>query len=271
MAAVAVGALLGLVIGATMHPLLVIVSVGTAFATGVAPADVLEVLLDGFSGTLGEVALLIGFGAMLARLVETSGAAEALAEGLVERLGEEARAARARHRVAHLRLPDLLRRRLHGDAPDHLHRGAPRRRRRAALRAAGRCRAHHHARAAAAPPGCCGGDDPARRGRRPRDPRGSRRRHPDVVGATVAITTAAGLLSSSVVAADLNPVQAAAMVIVLAGAIEAHEPRVLVVGSRQRMPLGKMLMGRTLQRLLLEVSVPVLVVKADRPLGDAPV
>lgn len=35
--------------------------------------------------------------------------------------------------------------------------------------------------------------------------------------ATVAITTAAGLLSSSVVAADLNPVQAAAMVIVLAG------------------------------------------------------
>lgn len=90
-AAVAVGALLALIIGAKMHPLLalVIVSIGTAFATGVEAADVLDVLLDGFSGTLGEVALLIGFGAMLARLVETSGAAEALSEGLVQRLGEK--------------------------------------------------------------------------------------------------------------------------------------------------------------------------------------
>lgn len=90
-AAVAVGALLALIIGAKLHPLLalVIVSIGTAFATGVEAADVLDVLLDGFSGTLGEVALLIGFGAMLARLVETSGAAEALSEGLVERLGEK--------------------------------------------------------------------------------------------------------------------------------------------------------------------------------------
>lgn len=90
-AALAVGALLALIIGVKMHPLLalVIVSIGTAFATGVEAADVLDVLLDGFSSTLGEVALLIGFGAMLARLVETSGAAEALSEGLVQRLGEK--------------------------------------------------------------------------------------------------------------------------------------------------------------------------------------
>jgi nucleotide-binding universal stress UspA family protein len=54
----------------------------------------------------------------------------------------------------------------------------------------------------------------------------------------------------------------------LVGAVEAHEPRLLVIGSRQRSPLGKMLLGRTLQRLLLEVSVPVLVVKAGRPLDD---
>lgn len=57
----------------------------------------------------------------------------------------------------------------------------------------------------------------------------------------------------------------------LVGAVEAHEPRLLVIGSRQRSPLGKMLLGRTLQRLLLEVSVPVLVVKAGRPLdGGTP-
>ena len=54
----------------------------------------------------------------------------------------------------------------------------------------------------------------------------------------------------------------------LVGAVEAHGPRLLVIGSRQRSPLGKMLLGRTLQRLLLEVSVPVLVVKAGRPLDD---
>jgi len=54
----------------------------------------------------------------------------------------------------------------------------------------------------------------------------------------------------------------------LVGAVEAREPRLLVIGSRQRSPLGKMLLGRTLQRLLLEVSVPVLVVKAGRPLDD---
>lgn len=90
-AALAVGALLALIIGARLHPLLalVVVSIGTAFATGVPAGDVLDVLLDGFSSTLGEVALLIGFGAMLARLVETSGAATALSEGLVSRLGEK--------------------------------------------------------------------------------------------------------------------------------------------------------------------------------------
>lgn len=90
-AAAAVAALLVLIIGAKMHPLLalVIVSIATAFATGVEAADVLDVLLDGFSSTLGEVALLIGFGAMLARLVETSGAATALSESLVTRLGEK--------------------------------------------------------------------------------------------------------------------------------------------------------------------------------------
>lgn len=90
-AATAVAALLVLIISVKLHPLLalVIVSIGTAFATGVAAEDVLDVLVDGFSSTLGEVALLIGFGSMLARLVETSGAAEALSESLVDKLGEK--------------------------------------------------------------------------------------------------------------------------------------------------------------------------------------
>ncbi|MEO9324816.1 gluconate:H+ symporter [Nocardioides sp. C4-1] len=89
-AAGAIAALLVLIISVKLHPLiaLVIVSIATAFATGIAADEVLDVLVDGFSSTLGEVALLIGFGAMLARLVETSGAAEALSDALIDRLGE---------------------------------------------------------------------------------------------------------------------------------------------------------------------------------------
>ncbi len=40
----------------------------------------------------------------------------------------------------------------------------------------------------------------------------------------------------------------------------------LVVGSRRRSPIGKFLLGSTLQRLVLDAPVPVLVVKA--PLAD---
>lgn len=90
-AAAAIAALLVLIISVKLHPLiaLVLVSIGTAFATGIATDEVLDVLVDGFSSTLGEVALLIGFGAMLARLVETSGAAEALSDALIDKLGEK--------------------------------------------------------------------------------------------------------------------------------------------------------------------------------------
>lgn len=56
----------------------------------------------------------------------------------------------------------------------------------------------------------------------------------------------------------------------LVAAVERIDPRVLVVGSRARSTIGKMLLGRTLQRLLLEVTVPVLVVKAGRARTDVP-
>lgn len=38
----------------------------------------------------------------------------------------------------------------------------------------------------------------------------------------------------------------------------------LVIGSRRRSPVGKMLMGSTVQRVVLDSPVPVLVVKAPR-------
>ncbi|ALE74655.1 permease [Pseudonocardia sp. EC080625-04] len=95
------GPLLGIALGAIVvllvaiirfkiHPLLAltVVSALTAFAARI-PADaVLDVLVDGFGETLGEVALLVGLGAMFGRLAEVSGAAGALSDALVSRFGD---------------------------------------------------------------------------------------------------------------------------------------------------------------------------------------
>ncbi|XBH22232.1 universal stress protein [Jonesiaceae bacterium BS-20] len=53
----------------------------------------------------------------------------------------------------------------------------------------------------------------------------------------------------------------------VADAILDHSDRVqaelIVLGSRKRTPVGKFLMGSTTQRVLLDSSAPVLVVKSD--------
>ena len=90
-AAGAVVLILVLVIAFRLHAflVLVLVSLVTAFATGIPPGQIVGVLTDGFGSTLASVALLIGLGAMLGKLVEHSGGARALAERLVERFGED--------------------------------------------------------------------------------------------------------------------------------------------------------------------------------------
>ena len=90
-AAGAVGLLLTLIIGFRLHAFvaLVLVSLLTAFATGLPTGEIVKVLTEGFGTTLGSVALLVGLGAMLGRLVETSGGAKALADALVARFGEK--------------------------------------------------------------------------------------------------------------------------------------------------------------------------------------
>lgn len=90
--AIAVGSIaliLLLVIRFKVHAFiaLIAVSVITAIAAGVPMEAVMDVLEDGFGGTLAGVALLVALGAMLGRLVEHSGGAQALADTMVAKFG----------------------------------------------------------------------------------------------------------------------------------------------------------------------------------------
>ncbi|GAB3673162.1 GntP family permease [Salinisphaera aquimarina] len=89
-AVVAVALLLVLVIRFNVHAFLALamVSLATAFATGIPSDSIVDVLVDNFGSTLGSVALLVGFGAMLGKLVEHSGGARVLAEKMVSVFGE---------------------------------------------------------------------------------------------------------------------------------------------------------------------------------------
>ena len=86
----AVAVLLVLIMWLRLHAFvaLVLVSVLTGVATGLPVSELLDTLLDGFGSTLAEVALLVGLGAMLGKLLEVTGGAQVLADTLVRRFGE---------------------------------------------------------------------------------------------------------------------------------------------------------------------------------------
>lgn len=90
-AAAAVALLLFLIIKLKVHAFvaLVLVSLLTALAAGIPVADVPTALTSGFSSTLGSVALLVGFGVMIGRLLEITGGAQVLADTLIGRFGEK--------------------------------------------------------------------------------------------------------------------------------------------------------------------------------------
>ncbi|MGP4111914.1 GntP family permease [Streptomyces sp. 4N509B] len=90
-AAGAVALLLFLIMKVKLHAFvaLVLVSLLTAIAVRFPLADIPDVLMFGFSGTLGSVALLVAFGVMLGRLLEVTGGAQTLADTLIVRFGEK--------------------------------------------------------------------------------------------------------------------------------------------------------------------------------------
>jgi GntP family gluconate:H+ symporter len=90
-AAAAVAVLLFLIMKVNLHPFvaLVLVSVLTAIAAGIPVGDIPDALAFGFADTIGAVALLVGFGIMLGRLLEITGGAQVLADTLIGRFGEK--------------------------------------------------------------------------------------------------------------------------------------------------------------------------------------
>lgn len=68
---------------------LVLVSLFTAIVTGIPVDKILPTLLGGFGNTLAAVALLVGFGAMIGRLLEITGGAKVLADTLINKFGEK--------------------------------------------------------------------------------------------------------------------------------------------------------------------------------------
>ncbi len=66
---------------------LLVVSVGVALTAGIPLADVVKTVTEGMGGTLGNVAILVGLGAMLGKMIEISGGAQALAGKFTQLLG----------------------------------------------------------------------------------------------------------------------------------------------------------------------------------------
>jgi gluconate:H+ symporter, GntP family len=87
----AVAVLLVLIMRFKVHAFvaLVLVSLLTALATRIPVGDVVTTMLGGFGSTLASVALLVGLGAMIGKLLEVTGGATVLADTLINRFGEQ--------------------------------------------------------------------------------------------------------------------------------------------------------------------------------------
>ncbi|NLA28191.1 MAG: transporter, partial [Propionibacterium sp.] len=89
LAVVAIAVLLVLVIAFKLSAFvaLLLVSIGTALAGGLALDQVIPTLTAGMAKTLGSVAIIVGLGAMMGKMIEESGGAERLAAAFTGKLG----------------------------------------------------------------------------------------------------------------------------------------------------------------------------------------
>ena len=80
-----------LIIKLKMHAslALTISAIGVALVTQVPLAEIPKTLEDGVGGTLGFLTLIIGFGAILGKLLEVSGGAERLATSMLNKMGNK--------------------------------------------------------------------------------------------------------------------------------------------------------------------------------------
>lgn len=68
---------------------LLLTSIVTALVVGIPLTDIVEVVEEGMGGVLGFVAIIVGLGAMFGQILRVTGAAEKIADTLVEAFGEK--------------------------------------------------------------------------------------------------------------------------------------------------------------------------------------
>ena len=89
-ALISVVALIILIAKLKLNPFitLVVVSIGLGIAVGMPLGDIVKSFESGVGGTLGHIALVIGFGTMLGKMMAESGGAERIARTLIQAFGE---------------------------------------------------------------------------------------------------------------------------------------------------------------------------------------
>lgn len=89
-AVVAVAALIVLIARFKLHPFIALISVSLAMgvAAGMPLAAAVKALQDGVGNTLGFIAIVVGLGTMLGKIMAESGAATSIATTLITRFGE---------------------------------------------------------------------------------------------------------------------------------------------------------------------------------------
>ncbi len=180
-ALIAIIALVVLIARFKMNPFitLMMVSVALALAVGMPATSILKSFETGVGGTLGHIAIVVGLGTMLGKMMAESGGAERIARTLIDIVRAEERALGDDvHRVPR-RLAGIFRSRLRAADSDRVQR-------RAADRYVDDSRRHsdgggfvRRARPDSAAPGCVARSHGLQRGYRPHDFLRADRRHSD--------------------------------------------------------------------------------------------